>query len=1068
MARINEASAPPVQSTWTERLPGARVVRRVLGVARSAGWKAAAGKVARKIGSQSMIWLEERASRWPLAALIGDGRPRTLDPYAAWLLRNQETESRRERIRLALDRMAGRPLFSIVMSAAEGDGPGELLDRAIKSVVAQTYDTWELLIATRMVRTADPSPGSRAEGEPSSLEAWCRCEGRIRLSTGTIDGDLDQATSAAATEARGTHLAFLDARDQLDHEALAHMALHLEEHPEHELVYTDDDEISSDGRRQSPCFKPDWSPELLLRSAYLGPLCAIGARLFREIGGMRAGFGEARRYDLWLRASERARGVGHIAQVLCHRPAHPGWSPKRDCQALAGARAVELALARRGVAGKMVQPRRAVGAGSAGAQPVMPDQGPTVAILVIRTGPGPLATLLESIKQTSYHAFKVYVVDQWDGPRQTSGARYIDLPHLESEAPLAAVRNAAAGRVTEDLLLFLDQHLKTIDPGWLSQLVGWSQLPGVGAVGARIVRQDRRLESAGLILGLRDGLIGPALENLPRVASGREGLAWLTRNCEAVPAHCLLTPRALFLSSGGFDEVRFPCALYDADYGLRLGALGYRSVVCQEAELLFQKGYPGALGPAPHELAAFRSRYWNRADRYYSPHFSLEDGSFRVRPTVMPVAAGLYRIRLLAVTHNLNWEGAPLIQFDLIKRMLEQRAIRPLVLSPTDGPLRARYEENGMEVRVAGDLCGGSIDPGPGHEPIERLADWIKQKGIELVHASTATSYWSVAAAREAGVPAVWSIHESMPWQIQFGGLEKPEARRVLALLDHPYRVVFASRGSSAIWKPLERVGNFTIVPTPLDMPRFEVQLAGHDRESARRQLDLEEGDLFLLLLGTICDRKGQHDLALAFARLEADVARRLRCFVVGARDYIAYARDLRRLAGELPADRRDRFQVVDETGLTAPYWKAADIFCCTSRIESYPRVILEAMACGLPIVTTPVFGIAEQVYPDVNALCYEPGDDRTLANHLTRLVQDGALRQRMAQQSPWVLRSLPSHEAMVVEYLDIFRSAALSSVPNYSHLPGCATNHAWRPAVQSTAGSGDPRPVGTRAERGR
>ncbi len=79
---------------------------------------------------------------------------------------------------------------------------------------------------------------------------------------------------------------------------------------------------------------------------------------------------------------------------------------------------------------------------------------------------------------------------------------------------------------------------------------------------------------------------------------------------------------------------------------------------------------------------------------------------------------------------------------------------------------------------------------------------------------------------------------------------------------------------------------------------------------------------------------------------------------------------------------------VVPETGETSAYWQAADVFCCTSRVESYPLVILEAMAAGLPIITTPVFGIAEQVRPRVNALIYQPGDIPGLARHLSLLAQ--------------------------------------------------------------------------------
>ena len=142
-----------------------------------------------------------------------------------------------------------------------------------------------------------------------------------------------------------------------------------------------------------------------------------------------------------------------------------------------------------------------------------------------------------------------------------------------------------------------------------------------------------------------------------------------------------------------------------------------------------------------------------------------------------------------------------------------------------------------------------------------------------------------------------------------------------------------------------------------------------------------------------------------------------MKCFIVGARHTLGYSRKLQELADEMPADRRDRFVVIPETGDTAVYWQAADVFCCTSRVESYPLVILEAMAAGLPIVTTPVHGIAEQVRPGVNALFYQPGDINGLGRQLAALAQDESLRRSLAEASPHVLRSLPDHVRMCELY---------------------------------------------------
>ena len=90
-------------------------------------------------------------------------------------------------------------------------------------------------------------------------------------------------------------------------------------------------------------------------------------------------------------------------------------------------------------------------------------------------------------------------------------------------------------------------------------------------------------------------------------------------------------------------------------------------------------------------------------------------------------------------------------------------------------------------------------------------------------------------------------------------------------------------------------------------------------------------------------------------------------------------------------------------------------------------------MAAGMPIITTPVYGIAEQVQPSVNALIYQPGDSAALAGHLGTLATDEALRRSMAERSPQVLRSLPNDSHMNELYRRTIVAAAESS-------PSCPT----------------------------
>jgi glycosyltransferase involved in cell wall biosynthesis len=89
--------------------------------------------------------------------------------------------------------------------------------------------------------------------------------------------------------------------------------------------------------------------------------------------------------------------------------------------------------------------------------------------------------------------------------------------------------------------------------------------------------------------------------------------------------------------------------------------------------------------------------------------------------------------------------------------------------------------------------------------------------------------------------------------------------------------------------------------------------------------------------------------------------------------------------------------------------------------------VILEAMAAGLPIVTTPVYGIVEQVQENINALFYQPSDTAALAERLENLVIHPELRRSFGESSRHVLDTLNDYEMMVSAYAKVFREAWLS-----------------------------------------
>ncbi|HEX3126063.1 MAG TPA: glycosyltransferase [Thermoanaerobaculia bacterium] len=133
------------------------------------------------------------------------------------------------------------------------------------------------------------------------------------------------------------------------------------------------------------------------------------------------------------------------------------------------------------------------------------------------------------------------------------------------------------------------------------------------------------------------------------------------------------------------------------------------------------------------------------------------------------------------------------------------------------------------------------------------------------------------------------------------------------------------------------------------------------DRNEARRSLGVE-GPL-LVSVGTLSPRKGFHLVMEAMTKLRPD----LRFAIVGGDGAEgAMEAELRSLAARLGLEDRVIFAGPRSRAELASWYSAADLFVLASGHEGCPNVVLEALACGTPVVATPVGNVAELVTPDV------------------------------------------------------------------------------------------------------
>jgi len=193
--------------------------------------------------------------------------------------------------------------------------PVAALRAAVESVLGQTYVDWELVLvdddsSDPAVRTLLADLGAR--------------DNRITVVTRDTNGGIAAASQDALAHAGGEFIALLDHDDLLTPDALDRVAQTLEDHPDADYVYSDEDKIDDRGVRYDRFFKPLWSPERLRSQMYTAHLSVLRASLAREVGGFRQGFDGSQDHDLVLRVTERTHRIVHIPEVLYHWRVVPG------------------------------------------------------------------------------------------------------------------------------------------------------------------------------------------------------------------------------------------------------------------------------------------------------------------------------------------------------------------------------------------------------------------------------------------------------------------------------------------------------------------------------------------------------------------------------------------------------------------------------------------------------------------------------------------------------------------------------------------------------------------------
>ncbi|WP_240486882.1 glycosyltransferase [Hyalangium minutum] len=542
------------------------------------------------------------------------------DNYEAWCAEREPAWYQRSAA--ALETLSRKPLISVVVPVYETPEP--ILRQCIDSVRAQSYGNWELCLA---------NDGSRSPHVERVLSSYAQTDARIRFKTLPANAGISAATNAAIEMATGDFVAFFDHDDVLAPNALAEMVLRLDREPELDLLYSDEDRLGNDGRRFGPFFKPDWSPDLLRSVNYICHFVVVRRTLLAKAGGLRDGFQGSQDFEFLLRLSEHTPRIAHVPGILYHWRASDislSQDPaKLQAASAAGVRALTEHLQR------LNEPGTVEEVAPTHYRVRYPVRGtPLVSIIVpFKDKPELLrtltSTLLEKTRYTNYEL--LLVSNNSTKPETFALLETLTDPRIRKltwDHPFnyPAINNFAAREARGDLLLFLNNDMEVIDPGWLEELIGQAQRPEVGAVGAKLLFPDGTLQHAGVVVGLT-GFAGHPFWRVPDTTAWTPfGHADWVRNYLSVTSACVMLRREVFEAMKGFDE-RFVVCGSDVDIGLRLVEAGLRVVYTPHCKLVHHESASRRLDSIPENdfwmsYSVYRP-YLLKGDPFYNPNLTL-------------------------------------------------------------------------------------------------------------------------------------------------------------------------------------------------------------------------------------------------------------------------------------------------------------------------------------------------------------------------------------------------------------------------------------------------------------
>lgn len=529
------------------------------------------------------------------------------------------------------------PKISIVVPMY--NTPEKYFKELLESITEQTYENWELCLA-------DGSPKRAEYLEDLIQPLGNKIKYKLLSENKGISGNSNEALKLVT----GDFIALLDHDDIIPKFALYEIVKTINENPDVDFIYTDEDKILEENKKRiSPHFKQDYALDTLRSYNYICHFSIFKKELMDKLGGFNSEFDGSQDYDLILRATEQAKQIVHIPKILYNwrisSTSVASGAAAKPYAYEAAKRAILASIERHGIQGAKVEDSRIIGLYKV----TYPVKGePKISIIIPnKDHKKDLKRCIKSILKSTYKNYEIIIVE--NNSKEKNIFKYYKKleknPNIKIEKcemsifNYSKLNNYGASKASGEYFVFLNNDTKIITNNWLETIISNCQREEIGAIGAKLIYKNKRIQHAGVVLNLT-GTAGHVNWNEKENNPGYFGRIMIQQNVSAVTGALLGVSKKVFEDVKGFDET-FPISYNDVDFCLKIQDTGklitYNPYIVAYHYESQSRGYEDTeekqkrLKKEESKLKKKWKKYFDVTDKYYSPNLRTDVPNMRIK-----------------------------------------------------------------------------------------------------------------------------------------------------------------------------------------------------------------------------------------------------------------------------------------------------------------------------------------------------------------------------------------------------------------------------------------------------